>query len=263
MNCMCSKQPYLNDNLIREYKNLVHYAIHRYYPFRPNVEYEDLFQIASIALVNAAVKYNPARGAGFATYALLHIRSALYREMRRNTAQKRRAIVVSLFQEIDESGTQLIDIIPDPATTEGYNLYQRGGRLMANSRSVKTEAGALTVTKLDLSTFVVFNANNALATRTTPYITVTKNGKVTLSPEVGKRFASGETLEILINPAATIAVVRSSAEGIQCRRNGKNTDSTIFSCAHAKLFLENKQVPLPAKFRAAWDEDLSAWVGRR
>ncbi|WP_371366260.1 RNA polymerase sigma factor FliA [Sporomusa rhizae] len=254
----------IEEDLFIEYEKIIHYAIKRYYPYRPNVEYEDLFQIASIALLTARRKYDPTRGASFVTYALLHMRSALYKEMRRNTARKRKGIVLSLFQNLGEGQARFIDIIPDPTTTEGYNLYSKRGMPMANTRSTtKKVPEAPTVTKLDLSSFIVFNANNAMVTRNSAYITVTKNGKITMSSEVGKKFKTGETLEILLNQAGNIIVVRSSTSGIRCRQNGKNSEGKIISCANAKLFMESKKMALPARFRAEWDEEILAWVGRQ
>jgi RNA polymerase sigma factor (sigma-70 family) len=252
------------NQLIAEYRNLIHYAIDRWYPYRPNIEYEDLFQIASIALFRAWQKYDPTRGASFATYALLHIKSAMYGEMRRNTAQKRRGVVISLFREFGDSQTRLIDLIADPATTAEYNIYQKEGRYnMANVRNSKTAADAPTVTKIDLSLFVVFNAANTLITRNTANIAVTKTGKVTMSAMVGKQFEFGEKIEVLLNQVGNIIVVRRSDIGIPCRKNGKDSEGKLVSCASAKLFLESKQVPLPVRYRAEWDTDLNAWVGRK
>ena len=253
----------IEEHVFKEYENLIHYAISHYYPYRIHVEYEDLFQIASIALINAWRRYNPARGASFVTYALLHLKSALYKEIRRNTAQNRSGSVVSLFQEVGESQTRFIDLIPDPDTIEEYNLYRKGGRPMASQKSTRPVPVAPVVTKLDLSSFVVFNASNAMTTRNAAYITVTKTGKVTMSAEVGKRYRAGETIEVLFNQVGTILVIRSSGTGIRCRQNGKNSEGKIISCASAKVYLESNQIPLPARFRAEWEEELQAWVGRQ
>jgi RNA polymerase sigma-B factor len=60
--------PELRDQLIRRYLPLARYCANQY--ARGSEPFEDLVQVASIGLIKALDRYDPARGAAFSSYAL-------------------------------------------------------------------------------------------------------------------------------------------------------------------------------------------------
>lgn len=82
------------------------------------VEYEDLEQIGYVGLCRAALKYDPARGTTFATFACMAIRAYILHQLRAMTAVKRQSnfMTVSLQQEYANAkgnNTTLAEMIPD------------------------------------------------------------------------------------------------------------------------------------------------------
>lgn len=117
-------------------------------------------------------------------------------------------------------------------------------------------------TSLDLSTFIVFNAFNSTIARNSAIISVTRSGKVTLSAPIGEKYDAGDKLEVLVNQAATIIVVRQSNNGISCRSNGKNTTGKLVTCKALINMLMKKKIEFPIRFRAEWDEAVQGFVGK-
>lgn len=229
------------EQLIRDYSNLIHYAIRRYYPYRHDVEYEDLFQIGSIALLRACRTFDPDRGASFTTYALLNLRSAMYGAIRKHTAQKRKGRVISLDAIRNDSDFCLMDTIADEKTAEEFDVVllkiciSEGSYTMPEIRrkTVKNPIPSSeepVITTLDLSKFVVFDASKSTSPRDISTITINKDGRITLSSAVGAQYQVNDKLEILINQPANIVVVRKADNGIRCRPNGKNTTGKLIRC---------------------------------
>lgn len=133
------------DEIIPVYNKLIHYAIHKYYPYRYDVEYEDLFQIGSIALLKAYRTYNPDKGMRFTNYALLKIRSALYDTIRKKTAKMRRGRAVSLDSTALNTEFCLMDTIADPSADQEFDrvllkiCIEEGSYTMTTPARKKTE----------------------------------------------------------------------------------------------------------------------------
>ena len=98
---------------------------------------------------------------------------------------------------------------------------------------------------------------------------VYKGVEVGISAEIGKTLPDDALLELLLNRTGTILVVRESPNGIRLRRyhqkegqqhKGKAGRVTCKALVNALLELN---VELPVVFKAEWDEELKAWVGRR
>lgn len=261
------------EQLIRDYSKLIHYAIHKYYPYRYGLEYDDLFQIGSIALLKAYRYYQPDRGASFVTFALINLRSAMYDTIRKNTAAKRCGRVVSLDAFRNDTETCLLDILDDRQAIEQFDAMllkiclEEGNYIMPTrqiKKSVPIPIEAPVRTSIDLSSFIVFNAGNStVSSRDAAVIGVTKTGKVTLSSAIGSRYQAGEALEVLVNQTSNIIVVRQSDKGIRCRTNGKNTIGRVLSCRALTNYLTSKKIDLPIRFRAEWDDSVQGFVGKR
>ena len=262
------------NQIIPFYGNLIHYAIHKYYPYRYDVEYEDLFQIGSIALLKAYRAYNPDKGMRFTNYALLKIQSALYDTIRKKTAQMRRGRAVSLDSTLLNTDFCLIDTIADEKADQEFDrvlikiCIEEGSYTMtttpARKRTKATPVPETPVTtSLDLSNFIVFNAFNSTVSRDSAMIGVTRSGKVTLSSPIGAKYTVGAKLEVLVNQPATIIVIRQSNNGINCRPNGRNTAGKLIACKALTNMLMKKKIELPIRFRAEWDERVQGFVGKR
>ena len=269
-----SAQVISEEQLIRDYSNLIHYAIRKFYPYRYDVEYEDLFQIGSIALLRAYRTFNPDRGASFTTYALLNLRSALYGTIRSHMAQKRKGRVISLDAVRNDSDFCLMDTITDEKAAEAFDAVllkiciSEGSYTMPEviRRTVKkpTLPGEEPViTTLDLSKFMVFDASNSTSPRGISTITITKDGRITLSSAVGAQYQANDKLEILINQPANIVVVRKADNGMRCRPNGKNTTGKLIRCKALVNSLKERKMELPIRFRAEWDKAVQGFVGKR
>ncbi|CUH95903.1 hypothetical protein P22_1989 [Propionispora sp. 2/2-37] len=261
------------NQILQAYEKLVHYAIHKFYPYRNGVEYEDLFQIGSIALLEAYRAYKPDRGASFSTWAILNIKTAMFKTIRKNKALKRKGCVLSLDAVRNGTEFRLIDAIDDERAIQDFEevllkiCLEEGSYIMPTKpirKQVPIAPAAPVHTSIDLSSFIVFNASNAAVnSRDTVAIGVTKTGKVTLSAAIGARYQAGETLEVLINKTANIIVVRQSENGIKCRTNGKNTIGRILSCRALTNYIGGKKIDLPIRFRAEWDDSVQGFVGKR
>lgn len=263
------------NQIIPFYGNLIHYAIRKYYPYRYDVEYEDLFQIGSIALLKAYRTYKPDKGMRFTSYALLHIRSALYGTMRKKTAQMRRGRTISLNKAINDTDFCLLDTLADEKSEQDFDCMllkiclKEGSYTVDNTRRTKTASAkdarpeAPVRTTFDLSTFIVFNAANSAAAKDSMIIGVTRSGKVTLSAAIGAKYDANAKLEVPINQPATILVIRQSNNGISCRPNGRNTAGKLVACKALTNMLMEKKIELPLRFRAKWDESVQGFVGKR
>jgi RNA polymerase sigma factor (sigma-70 family) len=97
---------------INEHVNLVHFVIHKFYKYHPSIEYEDLFQIGNIGLLQAVRTYESNHGACFSTWAVLQIKTAIGNALRKSHAKKRTGVVVSLNKPIGDDSHELLDVIP-------------------------------------------------------------------------------------------------------------------------------------------------------
>jgi len=121
--------------------------------------------------------------------------------------------------------------------------------------------------KIDLSLFECFNITTCHMYRTRHglWITVSKNGEVRISHEIGKHYEVGATVELLLNRAGTILVMRESRNGFALKASesdNKKSLSKRFNCKDISTALEKKGIQLPVRFVVNWDDDLKAWVGR-
>ncbi len=70
--------------LLDQYANLVHYVTRQVYKFdTPLYDYDDLYSVGYLGLMDAAKKYDPSRGVKFSTFAVPRIRGAITDEIRR------------------------------------------------------------------------------------------------------------------------------------------------------------------------------------
>lgn len=263
------------DQVIQDYTKLIHYAIQKFYPYRQGIEYEDLFQIGSIALLKAYRQYRSDREANFVTYAVLKLKSAMYDAIRKSQRDKRKGNIISLdAARYDDSEVCLHDAIADNRAAEefdvvllkiclkegSYSMQKNERRLLLKNEPV--DAAPVTTT-FDLSNFIVFNASNTAMSRNVSIITITKSGKVTLSSSLGAQYQTGDKLEVLINQSSSVVVVRKSDNGIRCRINGKGTVGKTITCKALTNLLTKKKIDLPLRFNAEWDESVQGFIGRR
>lgn len=108
------------NKLIEDNLNLVHYVIHKFIKLNPPFEYEDLFQVGSEGLIDAADKFN--NSGNFSTFAVRVIKTKLLSYCRDTLAKKRNPdqIPISLENPIlSEHGfTYLKDMIPSKFSVE-------------------------------------------------------------------------------------------------------------------------------------------------
>jgi len=131
-------------------------------------------------------------------------------------------------------------------------------------RRIREEAGPVRTT-LDLSNFLVFNKSSQRATKGEFWIKVDSKGGVYLSHEIGKQ-VNWERVEILLNRKGTIIVVREGGdEGLKLygEGHGNRTKAKRAGCTALAHTLKKLGVQLPVKFKAEYDPELQAWVGRR
>jgi len=114
----------------------------------------------------------------------------------------------------------------------------------------------------DLAEFEVFDATNVGASESHT-INVLKRGAITLSAAIGSGIELGTRLEVLVNKKGNIIVIRKAINGIACRPNGSRTKSKFLACKAILKHFEKNDIELPVKFRAEYDENMQAWVGRR
>jgi RNA polymerase sigma-B factor len=75
-----TRSPHLRDQLVRRYLPLARYCANQY--ARANEPFDDLLQVASIGLIKALDRYEPARGVAFSSYALPTMSGELRRHFR-------------------------------------------------------------------------------------------------------------------------------------------------------------------------------------
>jgi RNA polymerase sigma-B factor len=75
-----TRAPHLRDQLVRRYLPLARYCANQY--ARANEPFDDLLQVASIGLIKALDRYEPARGVAFSSYALPTMSGELRRHFR-------------------------------------------------------------------------------------------------------------------------------------------------------------------------------------
>lgn len=80
--------------LVEENHKLIYWYINS-----NNLEFSEYYDLLAIELCNTAMKYNPERGS-FATYFKLRADGILYKEYRKNQAQKRSHVNVALLDNL-------------------------------------------------------------------------------------------------------------------------------------------------------------------
>jgi len=76
-------EQYIDNDKITEMLPMVHKVVQRVISYlKPPLSYEDLVSAGTVGLVKAARDYDPARQAGFKTYAYIRIRGAILDELR-------------------------------------------------------------------------------------------------------------------------------------------------------------------------------------
>ncbi|MGD0584618.1 MAG: sigma factor, partial [Oryzomonas sp.] len=76
-------EPALRDTLIMQNMPMVKYLVGRIVPqLPPHLDPQDLTSAAVIGLINAADRFDPARGVLFKTFAEQHVRGAIMDELR-------------------------------------------------------------------------------------------------------------------------------------------------------------------------------------
>lgn len=160
-----------------------------------------------------------------------------------------------LYETVNRRQSQDV-IVPleVPVAREEESRLER--RIREETRPVKTT--------LDLSSFAVFNRTCQKVVKGEPWIRVDSKGGVYLSHEIGQQ-VNWERVEILLNPKGTIIVVRESDEkGLKLyRERATKTKAKRTNCSALACTLKQLGVELPVKFKAEYDPELQAWVGRR
>lgn len=103
------------DELVEQNLKLVHWVCRRYFSTAP-IEYEDAVQNGMIGLINAAQYHDETKGFAFSTLAVLCIRRAIMREIRKDR-NPRGCVSLNAPLVLGEEFT-LEDLIPDDADIE-------------------------------------------------------------------------------------------------------------------------------------------------
>lgn len=122
---------------INDHSKLVHFVINKFYKYHPSIEYEDLFQIGNMGLLQAIRTYESNHGACFSTWAVLQIKSAIGNALQKSHAKKRNGVVVSLNKPIGDNSRELLDVIPDFETDEAFENVCLN--LMLSDKKIFTE----------------------------------------------------------------------------------------------------------------------------
>lgn len=86
------------DRLLQSNEGLLHHVLKR---FRSTGEpYEDLFQIARVGLIKAAQRFDPAKGAAFATYAVALVDGEVRHHLRDNQLMRQPRWAKALYAQI-------------------------------------------------------------------------------------------------------------------------------------------------------------------
>lgn len=127
----------------------------------------------------------------------------------------------------------------------------------------KQESGPVK-TSLALEEFMAFEASSS-QNRRGKWLSVNIRGEVIVSHEIGKVLPPEAIVELLLNQAGTILVMRESPTGMLARiiyLKGRGMARRII-CHPLKKALLDLGVTLPARFAATWSEEHKAWVGKR
>lgn len=119
-------------------------------------------------------------------------------------------------------------------------------------------------TSLALEEFVTFEASSS-QNRRGKWLSVNGRGEVIVSHEIGKTLPPEAAIELRLNRAGTILVMKESPTGMPARiiyLKDRGMARRIV-CHPLKKALLDLEVTLPVRFAATWDEELRAWVGRR
>lgn len=87
---LTKKQKEYEEKMVEENINFVHYIIHKHFNNIKYIDYDELFQIGSIALLKAVRNFKPNKGYKFNTFAAYHIKHSIYNLIRdRNNSKNK------------------------------------------------------------------------------------------------------------------------------------------------------------------------------
>ncbi|MGB9825250.1 MAG: hypothetical protein ACPLRU_01140 [Desulfofundulus sp.] len=131
----------------------------------------------------------------------------------------------------------------------------------------KTDAGEIAKggpikEKVDLSYFLDFTSYERRTAGSGKWLCVDKRGTLRLSSEL---VGGQETLRtrIYANKPGTIIVIKPDDTGRIFKRSRGKGKALQITCKTLQQHLIEKNIPLPARYNATWDDELQAWVGRR
>lgn len=117
---------------------------------------------------------------------------------------------------------------------------------------------------IDMTDFLVFDANAARGQNHSPIITVGKKGCIYLSPVIGQTIQPESRWVVLVAKNGTTLVLRQSDKGIVVRADaGKKNGAKLLTCGAIEKALIGMGLAIPVRYDARWDDAAKAWVGRR
>lgn len=164
----------------------------------------------------------------------------------------------------DRKGAKrLLDMVVRECSTD-IRLSNRISNHIQPKDDCLPERSGPVATRLDLSQFTVYDSSKA-GQRRGKWVRVAANGAIVFSNELGAHYESGSAVELMVNRKGTIIVVRdaTTGKGLVLREDHPGrTKAKRTSCSALARQLQEAGIELPAKYRAAWDDELKAWVAR-
>jgi len=146
------------DDLIVANQDLLQIATAQFrgLPFSPGLDREDLVGEGQIALIHAAMRYDPTRGT-FRSFAFRRVKGAMLDALRRDHFLSRharehghKAVVVSIDKPMDVHQATLSDTIADNRPPVEEIVEQRQRLLEAVSNRERLQAGPLTPSEIEV-----------------------------------------------------------------------------------------------------------------
>jgi RNA polymerase sigma-B factor len=110
-----SRDPALRDQLVEEHLGLAHHLARRF--ANRGESYDDLVQVASVALINAVDRFDPARGFEFSTFATRTVLGELKRHFRdKGWAVRAPRRIQELYLELGGAAEELAHELGHPPT---------------------------------------------------------------------------------------------------------------------------------------------------
>lgn len=136
-----------------------------------------------------------------------------------------------------------------------------------NARVAK-ESGPVKLV-FDLSQFTEYGESSYFKpTQKQPLISVRKNGVIRLSCEIGDTIKDDQTVKLYLNKKGNILIVKPVVEGGLKFNLNKNSSERgrVMHTSSRRLVYDLIKVgcsEFPVRFKAEWNNDMQAWIGRR